>query len=127
MPYPSLLQTAIPKSAELRAPASAAVHCLPEPPQETLKHSSISVSVGSLGPGAHKVCLSPLSISSGMGFDFKPDFASPTILLGLLLCPWVWGVFLVGASILLSIVVQQWVVILEFLQKMSACPSAPLS
>ena len=24
-----------------------------------------SVSVGSLGPGAHKVCLSPLSISGG--------------------------------------------------------------
>ena len=24
-----------------------------------LKHSSVSVSVGSLGPGAHKVCLSP--------------------------------------------------------------------
>ena len=28
---------------------------------ETLKHSSISVSVGSLGPGVHKVCLSPLA------------------------------------------------------------------
>ena len=27
----------------------------------------VSVSVGSLGPGAHKVCLSPLSISSGFG------------------------------------------------------------
>ena len=27
----------------------------------------VSVSVGSLGPGAHKVCLSPLSISSGNG------------------------------------------------------------
>ena len=26
-------------------------------------HSSVSVSVGSLGPGVHKVCLSPLSIS----------------------------------------------------------------
>ena len=26
------------------------------------KHSSISVSVGSLGPGVHKVCLSPLSV-----------------------------------------------------------------
>ena len=33
--------------------------------QETLKHSSVSVSVGSLGPGAHKVCLSPLSIPGG--------------------------------------------------------------
>ena len=28
-------------------------------------HSSVSVSVGSLGTGAHKVCLSPLSISGG--------------------------------------------------------------
>jgi len=33
----------------------------------TLKHSSVSVSVGSLGPGAHKVCLSPLSISGRNG------------------------------------------------------------
>ena len=32
---------------------------------ETLKHSSISVSVGSLGPGVHKVCLSPLRVSGG--------------------------------------------------------------
>ena len=48
-----------------RAPAPSAVHCWPVPLQETLKHSSISVSVGSLHPGAHKVCLSPLSISGG--------------------------------------------------------------
>ena len=33
------------------------------PLQETLKHSSGSVSVGSLGLGGHKVCLSPLCIS----------------------------------------------------------------
>ena len=31
------------------------------------KHSSVSVSMGSLGPGAHKVCLSSLSISGGYG------------------------------------------------------------
>ena len=37
------------------------------PPQETLKHSSVSVSVGSLGPGVHKVCLSPLSFSGRHG------------------------------------------------------------
>ena len=37
------------------------------PPQETLKHSSVSVSVGSLGPGAHKVFLSPLSFSGRHG------------------------------------------------------------
>ena len=40
-------------------------------PQETLEHSYVSVSVGSLGPSAHKVCLSPVSISDGMGFEFK--------------------------------------------------------
>ena len=40
------------------------------PLQETLKHSSVSVSVGSLGLGVHEICLIPLSISGGMGFDF---------------------------------------------------------
>ena len=60
-----------------------------------------------------------------MGLDFKRDFAPPTVLLGLLLCHWTWGIFLlVGSNILLSMVVQQRVVILEFLQeKMSSCPS----
>ena len=36
-------------------------------PQETLKHSSGSLSLGSLGPGAHKVCLSPPSVSGRYG------------------------------------------------------------
>ena len=58
---------AITKSAAPRAPASAAVHCWPIPPQDTLKHSSVSVSVGSLRPGTHKVCLSLLSISGWYG------------------------------------------------------------
>ena len=40
------------------------------PPQETPKNSSVSVCVGSLGPGAHKVCLSPLSISGWYGIWF---------------------------------------------------------
>ena len=30
---------------------------------------------------------------AGKGFDSKCDFAPPTILLGLLLCPWMWGIF----------------------------------
>ena len=51
---------AIPRSTAPRAPAPAAVHGWPVPPQETLKHSSGSVSVGSLGPGADKVCLNHL-------------------------------------------------------------------
>ena len=35
--------------------------------REMLTHSSVLVSVGSLGPGAHKVCVSPLSISGRYG------------------------------------------------------------
>ena len=61
---------AIPKTAAPWAPAPAAGHHQPVPPQETLKHSSGTVSVGSLGPGAHKVCLSPLSVSGGNGVWF---------------------------------------------------------
>ena len=45
---------ATPKSAAPRAPVPVAVHCWPVPPQKMLKHSSISVSVGSLGPDAYK-------------------------------------------------------------------------
>ena len=52
---------AIPKSASPRAPVPVAVHCWPVPQQEMLKHSCVSVSVGSLGPGVHEVCLSPLA------------------------------------------------------------------
>ena len=54
---------AIPKSAAPRVLVPAPDHGQPIPPQETLKHRSLSVSVGSLGSGVHKVCLSPLSIS----------------------------------------------------------------
>ena len=41
----------IPRSTTPRASAPAAVHCWHIPLQETLKRSSVSVSVGSLGPG----------------------------------------------------------------------------
>ena len=54
---------AIPKSAAPRAAVPVGVPCWPVPLQEMLKHSSVSVSVGFLGPGAHKTCLSPLSVS----------------------------------------------------------------
>ena len=46
-----------------RAPLPVADHCQAVPPQEMLKHSSVSVSVGSLCPGAHKICLNPLRVS----------------------------------------------------------------
>ena len=61
---------AIPRSTAPRAPAPVEVHCWPIPPQETLKHSSVSVSAGSLGPGVHKVCLSTLRASGGYGVFF---------------------------------------------------------
>ena len=47
------------RSATHRAPASATGPCWPAPSQETLKHRSGSVSVGSLGPGMHKVLFEP--------------------------------------------------------------------
>ena len=46
---------AIPRSTAPRAPSPRAVHCLPVSPQETLTHSSVSVSVASLAPSEHKV------------------------------------------------------------------------
>ena len=115
---------AIPRSAAPRAPAPVAGHCWLIPPQETLKDGSCSVSVGSLGPSAHKICLR-VSLM-GVRFDSKWDFASIPSCWGFsFVCPWTWSIFLWWESnILLSTVVQQWVVILEFLQeKMSASPS----
>ena len=63
-----------------------------------------------------------------MGFDSTCGVTPATILLELLFCPWAWGNFCVcvRSNILLSMVVQQWVVILDFFQeKMSTCPSTP--
>ena len=66
----------------IQTPNPAAGHRQPTPPpetpghsqasltrtsQETPKHSAVSVSVASLGPGVHKLCLSPLSISGRYG------------------------------------------------------------
>ena len=61
---------AVPRPSAPRGPTPAADHCWPISPQETLKHSAVSVSVGFWGPGVHKVCLSPLSISGRYGFWF---------------------------------------------------------
>ena len=61
---------------------------------QTLKGRSGSVSVGSLGPGTHKVLFEPSThLWQVWGFDSKPDFTPPTILLGCLLCPWTCGIF----------------------------------
>ena len=40
-----------------------------------------------------KFCLSLQASLPGMGLDCKHDFTPPTIFLGLLLCPWTWGIF----------------------------------
>ena len=50
---------------------------------EALNGRSGSVSVGSLGPGAHKVLFEPSEGLVGMRFDSKHDFSPPTILLKL--------------------------------------------
>ena len=85
---------AIPKSAAPRAPAPAADYCWPVPPQETLKHS-LSQSLWSLWVLVHTRFVWALWASlAGMGFDSKCILAPPTILLGLLLCPWTWGISL---------------------------------
>ena len=58
----------------------------------------------------------------GMGFYFI--VIRPSVLLWLLLCLWMWGIFLVGSSVLLSMVVQPLVAILVLSQEeMSAHPS----
>jgi len=61
---------AVPRPSAPRGPTPAAGHCWPISPQETLNYNAVSVSVGFLGPGVHKVCLSPLSISDRYGFWF---------------------------------------------------------
>ena len=60
----------------------------------------------------------------GMGFDSKCDFCPSYCLAGASPLPLDMGyLFLMGSNILLLMAVQQLVVILEFLQKMSAHPS----
>ena len=54
---------------------------------------------------------------SSYGIWFYCDCAPPTISLWLLLCLWMWGIFLVSSSVFLSMIVQQLVVILVFSQE----------
>ena len=86
----------LPRSAAARVPVPTADHCWPLPLQETLKHSEVGLAQSLWGLWflvCRRFCLSPLSISSGYEFDSKRDFAPPTVLSGLLLCPWMWGIF----------------------------------
>ena len=84
---------AIPESAAPRALIPVAGHCWPVPLQETLKQSSGSVSVESLGPDEHRFVWALRVSLVGMGFHSNCNFAPLNILLGLLLCPWTWGIF----------------------------------
>ena len=61
---------------------------------QTVKGMSGSISVGS--PGEHKILFEPSEHLWCLGFDFICNFAPPTVLLGLLLCHWVWGIFFFG-------------------------------
>ena len=61
-----------------------------------------------------------------MGLDSKQDFGPPTVLLGFSFALGQKVSFLVGPNILLSMIVQQSIVILEFSQeKMSTPPPTP--
>ena len=95
----------IPWSTAPRAPALVAGPCWPVPPQETLKHSTVSVSWG-LWVLVHTRFVWALWVSLvDTGFDSKHDFATPTILPGLLLCSWTWGIsskLLQGCEVMLQ-------------------------
>ena len=61
----------IPKYAVPRAPAPAAGHCWPIPPQETLKHSKAGLAQSLWDLLVHtRPCLSLLSVSGGYGIWF---------------------------------------------------------
>ena len=81
---------ATPRSAAPRAPAPVTGHCWPIPLQETLKGRSGSVSVGS--PGMHMVLFDPLEYLWQI-WGLILNAISPSYHLGLLLCPWTWGIF----------------------------------
>ena len=75
-----------------QSPCPCSRPMLPCTPQEILKHSSVSVSVGFLGPGVHKYVWALWASLARMRFDSKCEFAPPTIFLGLLPCPWRRGI-----------------------------------
>ena len=94
-----LLQKIPCTTATLGAPNPAAGHHRPMPPLETwmLWGKPGSVSCGVTAPFSWVLVCSRFvwalwASLVGMGFDSKPEFAPPTVLLGLPLCPWTWGI-----------------------------------
>ena len=80
-----------------QSPCSHGRPLLTVPPQETLKQlrgSSGSVSVGSLGPGVHKVLFEPFKRLRQV-WGLNPNAILPPYRLSgaSLLCRWTWGVF----------------------------------
>ena len=121
----------------LPVPLSAG-HCWPASTQEALKHSRVGLAQSLVrghcnfpqGPGAHKVLFVPSKslwqvwglISTRLHPSYHLVAASPLFL------DMRYLVLVVGFSILLSMVVQQLVMILVFFQeKMRACSSTPPS
>ena len=120
------LEVAAPRLLYARALASVAGHCWPILPQATLKHSEVGwVSLHGVLLMCTRFCLSPLSISDGCGVWILTRFQLSNCIAGAAPLPLdMRYLFLVGSKILLSMVVQQQVVILEFSQeKMSVHPS----
>ena len=62
---------------------------------DTQRHGSeVAMSLAGLWALVHaRFCLSPPRFFDGYGFDSKLHFTFPTILLGLLICLWMWGIF----------------------------------
>ena len=82
---------AIPRYAVPRAPAPAAGHCWPVPPQET-PNTVLSQSLWGLWVLVCTRLVWALWVSLvEMGLDSKYDFTPPPILL-CLLCPWMWDI-----------------------------------
>ena len=83
---------ATPRSAAPRAPAPAAGHCWPGPPQETLKRvlsqslCGLWVLVGTGLVWALQVSLAVCCLILNVTLPFLPSWP------GLLLCPWTWGI-----------------------------------
>ena len=104
MPHPSLLH---PEPLPLRQPTADLNLCR--------RHSNtvVSVSVRSLGPGAHKVCLNPEHLWQELGLILNMNSPLLPSCWGFSFALRHWVSFMVGSNILQSAVVQQCVVVLE--------------
>ena len=76
-----------------RVPAPPVGHCWPVPPQEMFKHSKAGLAQSVWWVLMHTRFWALQASLEGTGFDSKCDFDPPTILMGLLLFPWRWGIF----------------------------------